>query len=179
MAEENQSDTGGEPFNQLLTGAQSSLYAFICSLLGGTENAHDVIQETNLVLWEKAGQYDPSRKFLPWAFRFAHLQVLAFRKRQQRDRLTFGDDLVDALAAEFTKNVPEVERRLDALDQCLEKLPGPHRNLIRHYYERSNTLAAISQALGKQAGAVTSSLYRIRKALANCVERALRMEGAS
>jgi RNA polymerase sigma-70 factor (ECF subfamily) len=177
--QENQSDTADQPFHHLLTGAQSSLYAFIYSLLGGGENAHDVLQETNLVLWKKAGEFDSSRKFLPWAFRFAHLQVLAFRKRQQRDHLTFGDGLVDVLATEFTKNVPEAESRLEALDRCLAKLPDPHRNLIRHYYERGSSLAAIGQALGRQAGAVAANLYRIRKALASCIERTLSMEGTS
>ena len=66
---------------QLLTGTQSRLYAYICSLIGGAAGARDVLQETNLVLWDKAQEYDPARPFLPWAYRIAYLQVLAYRKQ--------------------------------------------------------------------------------------------------
>lgn len=46
-----------------VTGCQSALYAFICSLLGNSESARDVLQETNLVLWKKAAEFDPLREF--------------------------------------------------------------------------------------------------------------------
>src|SRR3954454_14411357 len=42
-------------FVQLLTGVQSRLYAYICSLVGDSAGARDVLQETNLALWNKAG----------------------------------------------------------------------------------------------------------------------------
>jgi len=177
MVQENEAKTNGEPFHQLLTGAQSSLYAFICSLLGRSANASDVLQETNFVLWEKADQFDRSHEFLPWAFKFAHLQVLAFRKRQQRDRLRFDNELVETLATEFARNVRDVDTRLAVLGECVEKLPKSHRDLLQQYYEYESTLNAIGKSLSRQASAVAASLYRIRKVLSDCVERTLRMEG--
>ena len=51
MDESNPDPAGPTPeFVQLLTGAQSALYAFIVSLLGGVNDANDVLQETNLKL---------------------------------------------------------------------------------------------------------------------------------
>ena len=73
-----------------LTGCQSLLYGFICALLGGAEGAGDVLQETNIVLWNKAHEYDPARPFLPWAYTFARFQVMAWRKKQSRSRLVLG-----------------------------------------------------------------------------------------
>ncbi len=84
----------GREFLSLLMENQRGMYALICSLLGGSEHANDVLQETNVVLWEKAGEYDAARPFRPWAFRFAHNQVLAFRKKMQRDRLVFDDQML-------------------------------------------------------------------------------------
>ena len=57
-------------FVQLLTGLQSRLYAYLCTLLVRSDDARDVLQETNVVLWKKAADYDPTRPFEPWAFRF-------------------------------------------------------------------------------------------------------------
>jgi RNA polymerase sigma-70 factor, ECF subfamily len=167
-----------EPFHQLLTGAQSSIYAFICSLLGGTGDAADVLQETNLVLWEKSEEFDRSRRFLPWALQFAYLQVLAYRKRLQRDRLLFDDELLGALATEFTENIRDVDSRIAALSQCMEKLEQPQRKLIQQFYEDGRSLAVIGEALGRNSAAVAAALYRIRGSLASCVDRVLRMEGA-
>ena len=167
-----------EPFHQRLTGAQSSLYAFICSLLGGGASAGDVLQETNLMLWEKAEQFDPSRDFLPWAFQFAHMQVLAHRKRQKRDRLLFDDELVQTLACEFAqRNMAHFDTRRDSLDQCIQKLSESHRDLVRQFYSQGRSIAQVSDACGKSVAAVTATLYRIRKSLLRCVQHALRQEG--
>lgn len=170
-------NTEAEPFHQLLTGAQSSIYAFICSLLGNSADSADVLQETNLVLWEKSADFDRSRKFLPWAFQFAYLQVLAFRKRQQRNRLIFDDELVGTLAAEFDGNIREVDGRMAALGQCIEKLEPSHRDLVRQFYEYDRSLVAIGDMLGRKGEAVAATLYRIRKSLSDCVDRVLRLEG--
>ena len=54
-------------FVQLLTSSQSALYAFIVSLLGGVNDANDVLQETNMKLCRKCSEYDPHQPFLRWA----------------------------------------------------------------------------------------------------------------
>ena len=169
----------GEPFHQLLTGAQSSLYAFICSLLGRATEARDILQETNLVLWEKSDLFDRSRAFLPWAFRFAHLQVLAFRKRHQRDRLLFDDEMISTLADEFAGGMEGVGARLEALDECVCKLSMPHQDLLRLHYEQGVSLTEIGQTLGKQSNTMAAFFYRLRKTLSGCVEQTLKMEGTN
>ncbi|MCU0982757.1 MAG: hypothetical protein MUF25_26650 [Pirellulaceae bacterium] len=43
--------------------AQRSLYAFILTLVRQPADAEDVLQETNLVLWQKAAEFDATRDF--------------------------------------------------------------------------------------------------------------------
>ena len=43
--------------------AQRSLYAFILTLVRQAADAEDVLQETNVVLWRKAGEYRPDSGF--------------------------------------------------------------------------------------------------------------------
>ena len=80
--------------------AQRSLYAFILTLVRQSADAEDVLQETNVVLWRKAGEYDPTREFMPWALRIAQLQAMAHLKRQKRVPLTFDEPLLTVLAEE-------------------------------------------------------------------------------
>jgi RNA polymerase sigma-70 factor (ECF subfamily) len=170
--------TGGRTgeFVQLLTGAQSRLYAYICSLVGEAAGARDVLQETNLALWDKAGEYDPARPFLPWAYRVAHLQVLAYRKRCVRSRLIFDERLVNELAEQVLSRDVDLDVRLEALGDCVGKLPGSRREMIDRRYLDGESVEQIAGRLGKAPNVVAASLYRIRKVLLDCIESRIATE---
>jgi RNA polymerase sigma-70 factor (ECF subfamily) len=158
---------------QLLTGTQSRLYAYICTLIGGTAGARDVLQETNLVLWDKADAYDPARPFLPWAYRVAYLQVLAYRKRCARSRLVFDERVVSEVAQEFLRRDEDHERQLEALNDCMDRLNAARRELLDRRYLHGESIEQIAARLRKTPNVVSASLYRIRKALLGCIESRL------
>lgn len=157
-------------FVSLLTGAQSALYGYIHAALANGADSADVLQETNRVLWKKAATYDHGRPFLPWAYRVAHFEILAFRKRQNRDRLLFNQELLDLLAEEYTRQTHEGSL-WSALDACIAKLPSPHRLLLERRYTHGDSVAQIAEREGKQPNAVAAMLYRLRSLLAECLER--------
>lgn len=157
-------------FVQALTGVQSRLYAYICSLLGEAASARDVLQDTNLALWDKAQDYDPARPFLPWAYRVAYIQVLAYRKRCTRSRLLFDEQLVSELAQEALGRDDDLDRRLEALGDCMNKLTGSRREIIDHRYLQGESVDRIAERLQKAPNVVAASLYRIRKTLLECIE---------
>lgn len=162
-----------------VTNAQSSLYAFICSLLGHSEDARDVLQNTNLVIWEKAADYDRSRDFKAWAFRIAYLQVLAFRKKRSRDRLIFDDDFIESIANEVVRHNERHEERLEALNRCIGDLPKQHRNILRQRYALGLAVQDIAEQVDQSANSLGVLLYRVRKALARCIERAVPQRGGA
>ncbi len=160
-------------FVERLTAAQSALHGCVHTLMAGAPDAADVLQETNRVLWRKAAEYDPARPFLPWAYRVAHFQVLAHRRRVARERLVFDEKLVGRLAEEFTAQSRADDRELRALDECLQKLPPAHRELVDARYQRGESVNDIAARRGRPANAVSALLYRIRNALAGCIRQAL------
>jgi RNA polymerase sigma-70 factor (ECF subfamily) len=170
-ADEQQRGRSGA-FVQQLTGCQSRLYAYVCTLLGGSADAGDVLQETNLVLWSKADEYDPQRPFLPWAYRFAYLQVLAHRKRRHNSRLVLDDRLLEQVAQEYHRQ-DEAEDQRAALDGCVGKLPPEQRELLARRYTDNESVLALADRLGQTPNVVSASLYRIRKTLLRCLEATL------
>lgn len=160
-------------FLLLLTSHQSSLYAAITALLGGVEGAQDVLQETNVVLLEKAGVYDSARPFIPWAMTFARFQVMAWRKRQVRDRLVLDDELFAALADRLMMDTAAPNRRLDAIESCLNKLEPEARQLVDARYVHGEAVQEIAERLGRSANVISVALFRIRKALLDCVKQTL------
>lgn len=163
-------------FMQSLTGCQSRLYAYICTLTGEAAAARDVLQETNLALWDKSREYDPSRPFLPWAYRVAYLQVMAYRKRCVRSRLVFDDELIGELAVEAQGRDEGDDLRLEALGHCMDKLPEGKRELLDMRYLHGEAVERIADRLRKAPNVVAASLYRIRKALLECIESRLASE---
>jgi RNA polymerase sigma-70 factor (ECF subfamily) len=161
---------------QSLTGAQSRLYAYICSLLGESAGARDVLQETNLALWDKVRDYDPSRPFLPWAYRIAYLQVLAYRKRCARNRLLFDDQLVSELAEQVMSRDDDLDLRLEALSDCMARLPAPRREMLDRRYLHGESVDQIAEHLRKAPNVVAACLYRIRKTLLECIESRIATE---
>lgn len=159
-------------FVERLTTAQSALYGSIHTLLAGSTDAADVLQETNRVLWRKAGDYDSTRPFLPWALTVARFEVMAHRKRLSRDRLVFDDALLGQIAEEYERQSARGSA-LHALEHCLQKLPAAQRELVDQRYLRGESVNDIAARQGRAANAVSALLYRIRALLATCVDHTL------
>lgn len=162
-----------------ITRCQRQLHAFIVSMVWNPAEADDVLQETNLVLWEKVAEFDASRPFLPWAMRFAQLQAMAWLKRHRRatERFVFDDALAKLLADEAAMHEPEFDARQHALATCLQKLTPEQQLLIARRYEPGASVNAMAQAANSTAKAVSDRLRRIRQALLECIEKTL-AEGA-
>jgi len=151
---------------------QAALHRFILSLLPDRSLADDVLQETNLVLWRKAAEYDESRPFLAWAFAIARFQVMAARRDASRDRHVFNDQLVELLADEHpTAN--DATPLEEALQTCLGRLSEGNRALILARYEPGTSVQDLAKAHSKSPNALSVVLLRIRKLLEECIERQL------
>jgi RNA polymerase sigma-70 factor (ECF subfamily) len=159
---------------QQITAAQSALYAFILTLMAGQEGAADVLQETNVKLIRELHRYDTSRPFLPWAMTLARFEVMAWRTRQGRSRLVLDNDVAELMAAEIADS--QDDRELAALESCLSALPARQRELIAARYDRGETVRAIAKRLGQPENALAALLYRVRKALHDCITSKLSQE---
>jgi RNA polymerase sigma-70 factor (ECF subfamily) len=155
----------------LIARHQPEIHRYILSLLPDRMLADDVAQETNLVLWRKAAEYDPAQPFLHWAFTIALYQVKAARRDAGRDRHVFDDSLVELLAAECREDSSgDLDR---ALEKCLQELPERQRELILARYAPGSSVQDLAAARKQTPTALSLALMRIRKALETCIERKL------
>lgn len=166
-----------DQFIQDLTASQNSLYGYILSLLPDRAAAQDVLQEVNLTAWQKRGDFSEGTSFVAWASKIAYFHVLSHRRKMGRDLLVFDDDVLDYLAERQVERADEVDQRAKALKRCLEKLPGGQRELVEQRYAPGGSVQDIAEAAGRNVGAISQSLYRIREALLKCVEQTMAKEG--
>ncbi len=167
-----------ETFVCELTGHQRRLRGLIRCLLLHPGAVEDVLQETNLLLWRKAGDFVPDTDFWAWSSRVARYQVLTHLKQRRRDRLVFDEQLLHDLAALAEERARTSEERQAALASCLEKLPAPQRQLLDLRYGLQQSIDDVAQNIQRPAGSIRQTLYRIREALLKCIERRLSAEGS-
>lgn len=160
-----------EFFVQQLTEHQNRLYGYIYSLVGDHSRAADVIQETNLVLWRKIDEFQPEKQFLPWAFSIARYQVLAHLRDKKRDKFLLDDSLAETLSAKVEAAAAKTDLVQSALKDCIGKLSAGNQQLIDGFYFRSQSINDLATRFNKNAGAIKTALLRVRRQLAECVEK--------
>jgi RNA polymerase sigma-70 factor (ECF subfamily) len=154
-----------------ITRHQAMLRAYIISLMPGMDGVDDVLQETNLVLFEKFAAFQPGTNFRAWACAIARLEVKTHRRKLRRQGcLMLEEDLAEQLAEHTANQSNDLDERLRALNQCLGRLEENERELIEHRYFSKLTLEGFADRCGRPVESLRVSLFRIRAALRRCIK---------
>ena len=131
-----------------------------------------MLQECNLVLWRKAGEFRADSDFIPWAFGIARFQVMAHLRDQKREQARLLDpDLAELLHEEVARQAGRFDEMQAALRICLGKLPAHGRELLERRYFRRHPVQQIAEQMKRSLSAVKVSLKRGRQSLRECIER--------
>ncbi len=157
-------------FVALLTEHQSCLRYYILSLMPGDSSAPDVVQEANMVIWNKRSDFELGTNFKAWVFSIARYSVQGHRHKRRKDsKMVFGEELEDLFAEEMPEEADLFEDQQLALRHCLQKLKDADRDLILHRYYQKSPLKDYSEQIGRSLGSLKVTLFRIRNRLKNCV----------
>jgi len=168
-----------EQFVLLLAQHQEPVFRYIFSLVACEADARDILQETSLALYRKFDAYDASRPFLPWAYRFAYLQVQKHREKAARSPLLFSEDVMDLLAHDRERMEPELDQRLQLLNRCLAKLTPQDKELVTSRYAMRQGAEELMQRFAMSRRTLFRNLELLRLRLHECVTRQLQSEGLS
>lgn len=164
---------------ELYAACHRRLYLYIVTLIGNPLDAHDILQDTNLVLWQKFGQFERGSNFHAWAREVARYRVLRYRQMHINDAPTLEPHVLDALAGQ-RDTADDCRDRLysDALPGCVEKLGEDDRELLQLRYAGGTAVQALAEKLNRSANAISQSLGRIRRLLRKCVDDTIRRKDA-
>lgn len=153
-----------------LTRHHDRLLAYIVSLLGSRVDAEDVLQRTNILIWQKFDEFDLESDFLAWATSIAFYEVRNFQRVSGRDRHRFSESLLETLAEERLRDLTHLEERLEALDRCLEHVEGEDRELLKTAYRGDRTIRELAAEVGRAPQTLYNRLASLRRQLADCIE---------
>ena len=166
-----------QTFVQLVVNHQPALRAFVLSLLPGSPEVDDVIQDTNAEIWTKRGDFRIGTNFKSWMFSVAKFKVMSvWRDHKRRKVWAVPEETLNMLVERIEVGAfAETETRQEALRQCLDRLREEDRMLILNRYIADHNLDRLEQESGRKKDSLKVSLHRIRTALRVCMNRRIRL----
>lgn len=150
---------------------QRRLYLYLLAQTADPQVAEEVLQNANVVILSKRGDFKVGTSFLAWVYRIASLELLKHYQRSRRNRLRFDDEFVNTVTAAVQKLEDESEERRRALSICLGKLRPRDREIIQLKYQSGGDGKALAERLRRPVNSIYQSLGRIRRTLLECIER--------
>lgn len=160
-------------FQQLYRLTSAKLFGITLRICGDRRAAEDVLQEVYLVIWRRAGAFEPGRASpITWMSTIARNRAIDWRRAhptraaapvEEADAVPDpGPDAVARLLAD------EETRRLRG---CLDELEGAQRESIRTAFFDGVTYAELAARRGVPAGTAKSWIRRGLIRLRDCLGR--------
>lgn len=169
-------DQHHDQFLRLFAEHEPALRTFTRLLMTSRDDVSAVMQEVAVTLWQKFAEFDATRDFRKWAFGVVRYTVLAHLRDRARDRHVFDDELVNRLAEDAVAMNQRHEAQREALEACLQKLPGAQRETVLAAYTKGTRMDQLAAQRGQTAMSLYKMLHRIRQALLECVRRTVSQE---
>jgi RNA polymerase sigma-70 factor (ECF subfamily) len=138
----------------------SRVYTLILHMVNDRMLAEEILQETFLRVWRRAGQFDPQRGSLPiWLLTVARRTALErLRFESRRPALADGEE-----PSPFLESLPEPETtseeaRWRSLYLAVQALPEEQRKVIELAYYQGLSQSEIAEELGIPLGTVKTRL---------------------
>lgn len=143
------------------------IYGYLLSVVGNTQAAEDLAQDTFLRVYKYAPKFVPTGCGKSWVYKIAgRLALTYFKKNKNRSaEVDLTNDLRSADNAE--------ERAVNAqvLSEAMRQLPSEERQIISLHALSGLTLAEVADILGQPLGTVkwrhAQGLKKLRKMLGN------------
>ena len=170
--------SGAGDFADAVSAHQGRLECFIRAMTGNPEAARDILQDTNVVLLRKAGEFRPGSNFTAWAFRIARFEIMAWRRKAGRSRLVFDESALERIAETAEHEDDFYLARVEALRECLKRLPARQQEAIRRRYLEGWDVADLARDMGENPNAVSQLLFRARQNLFLAMKEILASQAA-
>jgi RNA polymerase sigma-70 factor (ECF subfamily) len=169
-------DSRQSDFVERLTASHGKLLGYLLSLLGRWHDAQDVLQKASLVMWQKFDAFEPGSDFVAWASTICFYEAKNFQRLTARSPFSLSPELLETLARERLTDLPHQDRRMLALERCLNSLPSETRHLLETAYASHGGIAEMAAQLNRAPRTLYNKLNHLRRQLAECVLSRLQEE---
>jgi RNA polymerase sigma-70 factor (ECF subfamily) len=150
------------------------LLIYARALARNEATAADLVQEAFVAAWRNLGRFDVTRDFGAWLRGIVRNKWREHLRRHSRE-VDVDDATLEAWENRMTGWSPNSSSAdpgmLDALDDCLKRLPDAMGVAVRRFYYQNEPGETISDSLGIDAATLRKRLQRARQSLRDCLDR--------
>ena len=164
-------------FRRIYDHIAPAVLAFLLKMLRDRHEAEDVLQESMVVAWNRAADFDPklasAKTWVTTIARRRALDVLRRRKRHTQALEADADDIRLMLGNENGVEEGETVSQATAarLQSCFGEIGSDAATCIRYAYLYGLTYPEIASCLDRALGTVKSWILRGLRNLRACMER--------
>ncbi len=162
-------------FERLYRHTAAQLFGLVLRIVKNHETADEVLQESFVKIWNRAGDFSPERaSAMTWMGTIARNQAIDTIRRG-RQQPVLHEQPVDELhwladAAPGPEDEAAQARQNQALRECLDRLEGSQRDAVLLAYFSGLTHDELAGRLDKPLGTVKSWIRRGLQRLRHCLE---------
>jgi RNA polymerase sigma-70 factor, ECF subfamily len=157
-------------FATLYTRTSAQLFGIALRITRSREAAEDVLQDSFVAVWERAGDYDPVRgSAMGWLVTIVrHCAIDQLRRSNARPQSRSAPE--EALLALVSPDSADSRAELRALQRCLGELDEAPRHAVLLAYCYGLSRDELAARLAVPVGTVKSWLRRSLERLKRCLE---------
>jgi RNA polymerase sigma-70 factor (ECF subfamily) len=162
-----------EAFTIVVRAYQQPLRAWTSRWCAPGIEADDIAHRAFIIAFRQIASYTAGGNCFAWLCTIARNVLRDEVKRLKRAPAGSSMALAELDAAAYDLERDDDGGRIEALRDCLKRLPAEGADLVQRYYAAGEPLAACASRLGKTLGAVKSYLHWLRGKLHDCVSAKL------
>ena len=149
-------------FERLYRRYYDRLFRFVLRVTGRMNLVEDVINDTMIVIWRKAGEYRAAAQASTWIFGIAYRKSLKALSRELR-----APEVIDEApeTEELPADVVDRAGLHTAIRQAVMRLPPEHRAVVDLTFFFNKSYEEVAQILDCPVGTVKSRMFHARAKL--------------
>ena len=154
-------------FDAMVSFYQAAIYNHLYRLLGNSDDALDLTQDTFIKVYKNRSKIDTDKNFRAWLYKIATNTAYDWLKKQKRLPKTQEiDEAAEFETNELSLSYYSIEQinNLD-LENALKSLKSGHESVIRLYYQQGFSYVEISEILQIPLNTVKTNISRAKAEL--------------
>jgi RNA polymerase sigma-70 factor (ECF subfamily) len=160
--------------------ARHNLFAFIQGFVRNPHDSEDIFQEVWVRFSRALGEGAEILDQAKWCRGTARNLILHYWRDRRKAAVPADEEMLDLAELAFAEQSATQDywrARQEALTECIQELPPKSQSLLRLKYEHALPASEVAGQLRQTTAAVLMSLTRLRRALRDCAEKKLRLQG--
>ena len=171
-----QSDDGA--FESLYRDFYPRLYEFIVRILGRPDGVEETINDTMLVVWDKAHEFRGRSKVSTWIFGIAYKKAL---KRLKADKRRAEREIQRDVEQEDLRDPADIVgygRAVEHIRTAVGSLPAAQRSIVHLAFFYGYSYSEIAKIVGCPVNTVKTRMFYARERLRPALDRAMYKENS-